>query len=89
MSNEIITSLETTPEKFVITHIQDEIPTIQANQAEMMANPSGFTKNRLMRKMASIPSVVIMEAEKQGYDMNSRAGVMDFLKRNPQYKVSK
>ena len=88
MSN-ILTSLETTPDKFIITHVQDEIPTIQANQAEMMFNPSGFTKKRLMRKMASIPSVVVREAEKQGFDMNSRSGVMDFLKRNPQYKVSK
>ena len=89
MSTDIITTFESTPDKFIIRHHQNEIPTLRANAVERMNGTNGFTKKRLMRKIASIPSTAVRLAESMGYDMSDRNDVRAFLKRFPVYKVSR
>ena len=87
--SDIITSFETKGDKFVITHHQNEIPTLQANAVERMSKSNGFTKKRLMRKIASIPSTAVRLAEELGYNMSDRNDVRKFLQRFPAYKVTR
>jgi hypothetical protein len=83
----ILTSFESDQKGFRIHHVQDDIPVVRANQIEKMNGTNGFSKNRLFRKVASIPVVAVVEAERQGYDMSDRADIKKFLERNPQYRT--
>ena len=87
--SDIVTTFESTPDKFVITHHQNEIPTLTANAVERMNGTNGFTKGRLMRKIASIPSSAVRLAESIGYNMSDKNDVQDFLKKYPLYRTTK
>ena len=80
--SDIITTFEADEDKFVITHHQDEVPTLQQNAFERM---HGVNKQKLFRKVASIPSTAVRLAEKAGYDMSDRNDVKRFLKLHPEY----
>jgi hypothetical protein len=87
--SDVITTFESDGDSFIIKHHQNEIPTLNANAVERMAKANGFTKKRLMRKVASIPSTAVRLAESMGYDMSDRNDVMKFLKRFPAYRTTR
>ena len=89
MSTDIITTFESNEEGFVIKHHQNEIPTLNANAVERMSKANGFTKKRLMRKIASIPSTAVRLAESIGYDMSDSNDVRAFLKKYPAYRTTR
>jgi len=64
---------------------QDNIPVLEENYVQKMNSNNGFTKQRMFRKIASVPLVAHIEAERQGYNMSDPADVRKFLERNPDY----
>jgi hypothetical protein len=87
--SDVITTFESDGDSFIIKHHQNEIPTLNANAVERMAKTNGFTKKRLMRKFASIPSTVVRMAESMGYDMSDRNDVRSFLAKYPAYRTTR
>ena len=82
--SDIITTFEADEENFVITHNQDEVQTLKRNAFERL---HGTNKQKLFRKIASIPSTAVRLAEQAGYDMSNRNDVKLFLKRHPEYST--
>ena len=70
---------------FTIIHQQDDMPIIEQNQAERMMKANGFTGKRLMRKVASIPVLAVIQAERDGYNMDDPADVKRYLLKHPEY----
>jgi hypothetical protein len=83
----VLTSFESDEKGFEIRHTQDDIPIVRANQIEKMDGTDGFSEKKLFRKVASIPVVAVIEAERQGYDMSDKNDVKRFLFKNPQYRT--
>ncbi len=86
----ILTDLSFDPGKgFSISHFQDDIPIIEQNEAEKMLRSNGFSGKRLMRKVASIPTLAVTMAEREGYNMSDAADVKDYLRKHPEYMTVK
>ncbi len=82
----VLTDLSIEPGKgFSIAHTQDDIPIIQQNEAEKMLKGNGFSGKRLMRKVASIPTLAVIQAEREGYNMNDGNDVRNYLAKHPEY----
>jgi len=70
---------------FSVTHEQEDIPIIEQNQAERLMAANGFSGKRLMRKVASIPVLAVIQAERDGYNMDDPADVRRYLQKHPEY----
>ncbi len=74
---------------FIITQFQEDMPIISANEAEKMMESNGFSGKRLMRKIASIPTLAVVAAEREGYNMDDPADVRRYLSKHPEYMTVK
>ncbi len=72
-----------------ITHYQDDIPAISQNEAEKLMTSNGFSGKRLMRKVASIPTLAVIAAEREGYNMSDPNDVRRYLAKHPEYMTVK
>ncbi len=86
----ILTDVTFDPRKGIsITHTQDDIPIIDQNEAEKLLKTNGFSGKRLMRKVASIPTLAVVLAEREGYNMSDPGDVKRYLKKHPEYMTVK
>lgn len=67
--------------------VQDNIPTLTANQFEKMHGNNGFAPSRTMRKVASIPFVAALEAQRLGYNLDDKKDLFRFLNEHPEFMV--
>lgn len=63
---------------------QNNIPIIEDNFVQKCNANNGFSEKRMFRKIASIPIVAHMEAQKK-YDLDNVKDLHRFLKENPDY----
>jgi hypothetical protein len=70
-----------------VTSWQDNVPIISRNLAEKV-HSDGFFKKRNGKKIASIPSLAYLEAERQGWDLNNRRELFRFLDLHPEFATS-
>jgi hypothetical protein len=64
---------------------QNNIPVLEENYVAKMNANNGFSKERLFRKIASIPDVANMQAYKDGYNLDNTKDLYRFLNDNPDY----
>ena len=65
---------------------QNIAPTVDANLMQKIMDPAnGFSEGRSIRKIASIPIVAMLKAEREGYDFSDRKSLDEFLKKHPEY----
>ena len=67
---------------------QDYVPYISENAWHKM-NGDGWTKDRTMRKVASIPTLSVALAKDQGYDLDDQNELRRWLSDNPQFMTVK
>jgi hypothetical protein len=71
--------------KVVGSITQNNIPVLEENYVRKMNANNGFSKQRLFRKIASIPDVAHLNAIKSGYNLDDRKELERFLSENPDY----
>ncbi len=64
---------------------QNNIPVLEENYVKKMNANNGFSGQRLFRKIASIPIVAVLQARKDGYNLDDPKDLRRFLKENPDY----
>jgi hypothetical protein len=65
---------------------QYQIPVLEENFLNKLKNPSnGFSEGRMLRKVASIPLVGVLEAERLGFDLGNKKDLERFLDFHPEY----
>lgn len=64
---------------------QNNIPVLEQNYVEKMNLNNGWTKERMFRKIASIPVVAQFEAKQNGYNLDDVNDLRRFLADNPDY----
>ena len=64
---------------------QNNVPVLEQNYVEKMNSNNGFSKQRLFRKIASIPDVAHMKAYQDGYNLDDPKDLRRFLSDNPDY----
>jgi hypothetical protein len=64
---------------------QNNIPVLEANYVEKMNANNGFSKERLFRKIASIPDTANLKAAQDGYNLDDAKDLRRFLADNPDY----
>lgn len=64
---------------------QNNIPVLEQNYVEKMNSNNGWSKQRLFRKIASIPDVANMKAYQDGYNLDNTKDLYRFLNDNPDY----
>jgi hypothetical protein len=64
---------------------QNNIPVLEQNYVEKMNANNGFTKERLFRKIGSVPDVAHLKAVQDGYNMDDVRDVRRFFADNPDY----
>jgi hypothetical protein len=64
---------------------QNNIPVLEQNYIEKMNSNNGFSKQRLFRKIASIPDVANLKAYQDGYNLDDPKDLRRFLADNPDY----
>lgn len=64
---------------------QNNIPVLEQNYVEKMNAGNGWSKERMFRKIASIPVVAQFKASQDGYDLDNKADLQRFLNDNPDY----
>jgi hypothetical protein len=67
------------------TLVQNNIPVLEQNYVEKMNANNGFSKQRLFRKIASVPEVANIKAAQDGYNLDDPNDVRRFLADNPEY----
>ncbi len=65
--------------------VQNNIPVLEENYVRKMNSNNGFTKERLFRKIASIPEVANLKAAQDGYNLDDVKDLYRFLNDNPEY----
>jgi hypothetical protein len=76
-------------DEYVVTGsvTQNNIPVLEENYIERMNTNNGWSKERMFRKIASIPVVAQFAAKEQGYDLDNMNDLHRFLQANPEYKT--
>jgi hypothetical protein len=64
---------------------QNNIPVLEENYVRKMNANNGFSKQRMFRKIASIPDVAHLNAIQAGYNLDDRKDLNRFLQDNPDY----
>jgi hypothetical protein len=64
---------------------QNNIPVLEENYVQKMNSNNGFSKERLFRKIASIPDVANLKAYQDGYNLDEPKDLRRFLADNPDY----
>lgn len=64
---------------------QNNIPVLEQNYVEKMNANNGFSKERLFRKIASVPIAAHLQAAQEGYDLDNARDLRRFLEANPDY----
>ena len=64
---------------------QNNIPVLEQNFVEKMNANNGFSKQRLFRKIASVPDVAMLKACQDGYNLDDVKDLKRFLNDNPDY----
>ena len=64
---------------------QNNIPVLEQNYIEKMNANNGFSRERLFRKIASIPDVANLKAYQDGYNLDDVKDLRRFLADNPEY----
>ena len=64
---------------------QNNIPVLEENYVAKMNANNGFSKQRLFRKIASIPDVAHLKAYQDGYNLDDVKDLHRFLRDNPDY----
>ena len=64
---------------------QNNIPVLEQNYVAKMNTNNGFSKQRLFRKIASIPDVANLKAYQDGYNLDDPKDFRRFLSDNPEY----
>ena len=64
---------------------QNNIPVLEENYVRKMNANNGFSKERMFRKIASIPDVAHLNAIQSGYNLDDRKDLNRFLQDNPDY----
>jgi hypothetical protein len=65
--------------------VQNNIPVLEENYVRKMNSNNGFSKDRLFRKIASIPEVANLKAAQDGYNLDDPKDLRRFLNDNPGY----
>jgi hypothetical protein len=65
--------------------VQNNIPVLEENYVQKMNTNNGFSKERLFRKIASIPEIANLKAAQDGYDLDDPKDLRRFLTDNPDY----
>jgi hypothetical protein len=65
--------------------VQNNIPVLEENYVAKMNSNNGFSKDRLFRKIASIPEVANLKAAQDGYNLDDPKDLRRFLNDNPDY----
>jgi hypothetical protein len=69
---------------------QDIIPAIEHNLFLKLNDPqNGFSDQRHLRRIASIPVVVEREAQRLGYDLSNTKDLRRFLEKYPEFMTVK
>lgn len=66
---------------------QDYVPTIMENHFKRMSGRDGWTKERTMRQILSVPVLADAMARDAGYDMTNRQDVERFFRDHPQFRT--
>ena len=64
---------------------QNNIPVLEDNYVRKMNANNGFSKERMFRKIASIPDVAHLNAFQDGYNLDDEKDLHRFLQDNPDY----
>mgnify|MGYP001385339766 FL=1 len=64
---------------------QNNIPVLEENYVRKMNANNGFSKERLFRKIGSIPITEHMNLIQRGYDMDDPKTVYKYFGQNPDY----
>jgi len=67
------------------TITQNNIPILDENYVRRMNANNGFSKERLFRKIGSVPLLAVLEARQKGYNMDDPKDIKRFLQDNPDY----
>jgi hypothetical protein len=67
------------------TMTQNNIPVLEENYVAKMNANNGFSKQRLFRRIASIPDVAHLKAYQDGYNLDDVKDLRRFLADNPDY----
>jgi len=65
--------------------IQNNMPVLEQNYVEKMNANNGFSKQRLFRKIASIPVTEVLKASQEGRNLDDKTDLFEFLNENPDY----
>jgi len=64
---------------------QDYVPTIEENRWHKMSGGNGWTKERTMRKIASIPTLALAIAKDEGWDLDDQNELRRFITDHPEF----
>jgi hypothetical protein len=64
---------------------QNNIPVLEQNYVEKMNANNGFSKERMFRKIASIPDVAHLKAHQDGFNLDDVTDLRRFLADHPEY----
>jgi len=65
--------------------MQNNIPVLEENYIKRMNANNGWTKQRLFRKVASVPYLAVLKATQEGYNLDDEKDLYRFLSENPDY----
>jgi hypothetical protein len=65
--------------------VQNNIPILEQNYVEKMNAGNGFSKERMFRKIASIPVVAHFEASQNGFNLDNEDELRKYLSINPEF----
>lgn len=74
-------------EEYVLTGTitQNNIPVLEQNYVDRMNANNGFSKERMFRKIASIPVVALFKAKQDGYNLDDVDELNRYLADNPEW----
>ena len=64
---------------------QDYVPTLTENHWQKVNGNDGWTKERTMRRVASIPTVALQVAKDQGWDLDDQNELRSFIAMHPEW----
>ncbi len=64
---------------------QNNIPVLEQNYVEKMNANNGFSKQRLFRKIGSIPIAAQLQAIQDGWDMDDPQQIYKYFGKEPDY----
>lgn len=66
---------------------QNTIPVLEQNYVEKMNANNGFSKQRLFRKILSVPDVDNLKAYQDGYNMDDEKDIYKYFEDHPEHRT--